>query len=152
MINNPNPCTGLNEAVESQGEKLYEVDNVWRSTNDLVVQPIIDNFDCLAWFKAEAIAQIKEKASELITSRLPTWKQINIIAEAGLITAKPSRGAGNLTQFDKDAVDVLEGNYIYPMAVRMQSDIEEDNINAATDFTTIADILSNAKDILDSIP
>ena len=50
---------GLHEYIESQGESLWQADGVWYSSNDAVVQPMIDSFDQLAYEKQQKIKAIK---------------------------------------------------------------------------------------------
>ena len=151
MINNPNPCTGLNEAVELQGEKLYELDNVWKSTNDVIVQAIIDNFDSLAWLKGDAIEEMKMYADSLVSAFIANRDIHRYMQRTITLVAKPARGQGALNASEKAELDTIEQYGVYPTDLRNQQDIEEAAINSVTDFGLVMGALKTAKSNLDSV-
>lgn len=120
--------------AESLGYSIVTVDGITTSSDDIAVQEIIDSYDPLPPAQAEAIAAIKAKANELILARVPIWKQNNLQAESLSIVAKPSRGKGSLSQADLTRLDEIEAINAYPLAVRAQSDIDEEAILAQTDW------------------
>ena len=64
MITNANKGLWLIAAVESAGESLWYEDDVSHSTNDAVVQPIVDAFDPLPFAKSDALARVKQSAAD----------------------------------------------------------------------------------------
>ncbi len=67
-INYTEKGAGLHEYIEEQGEGLWQVDGVWYSTNDAVVQVLIDNFDALAYAQAKKIDAIKAEGANRAAS------------------------------------------------------------------------------------
>lgn len=55
---------GLSDAVRAAGHWLVEKDGVWISSNDVVVQQIIDDYDPLVIAKSDAIELINHAAGE----------------------------------------------------------------------------------------
>lgn len=52
---------GLHEAISKAGHWLREVDGVWESSNDVLVQSIIDSYEPLPEIQASMWAKIKEE-------------------------------------------------------------------------------------------
>lgn len=67
-INYTEKGAGLHEAVEEAGEGLWQADGVWYSTNDAVVQPIIDSFDQLAYEKQQKVKAIRIEGASRASS------------------------------------------------------------------------------------
>lgn len=147
MITNILPCTGLNEAVESQSEELYQLDNIWVSTNDVKVQAIIDSFDSLSWIKGSAIKEIAQHANDLIDSQLDPLKVKRLQADA--LSASIKKGNGAIPPAEQAKLDSYESAMVYPAKIFAQYDIEEAAIIAQTDWTLIN--IEAAKANLDAI-
>ncbi len=72
----------LHAAVRAAGHSLWEENGVWKSSNDAVVQAIIDNYNDFADYKADRIAQIKAAGLARIQAVFPA---INSFDELALI-------------------------------------------------------------------
>jgi hypothetical protein len=66
MINLPNSKnnTHLQNYIAEQGYSIKKVDNFWKTSNDGLVQIIIDNFDPLPEVKAESKQQVKDASAK----------------------------------------------------------------------------------------
>lgn len=129
MINYIEKGIALHKLINDSGYTLSQVDGVWISDNDEAVQAIIDSYDPLPKAQAEAIAQIKQRAGELIVDKLPEWKQRNLMAETLEIMNSDAPNQARL-----DEIELL---WQYPKNVRAQSDIDEEAILAETDWTLV---------------
>lgn len=72
----------LHAAVRAAGHSLWEENGVWKSSNDAVVQAIIDNYNDFADYKADRIAAIKADGLARIQAVFPA---INSFDELALI-------------------------------------------------------------------
>lgn len=63
---------GLHEAIEAAGERLWQHNREWVSTDDAKVQAIIDTFDAHAWALTQVSPAIKaERERRQLTSGFP---------------------------------------------------------------------------------
>lgn len=72
----------LHAAVRAAGHSLWEENGVWKSSNDVVVQTIIDNYNDFADYKTDRIAAIKADGLARIQAVFPA---INSFDELALI-------------------------------------------------------------------
>ena len=78
MINYIEKGHGLHEAIGDAGHKLWHEDRVWRSTNDAVVQSIIDNYDYVPYEREKALERVSEqfeKAALAVDGMYPMTEQ-----------------------------------------------------------------------------
>lgn len=72
----------LHAAVRAAGHSLWEENGVWKSSNDVVVQTIVDNYNDFADYKTDRIAAIKADGLARIQAVFPA---INSFDELALI-------------------------------------------------------------------
>ena len=71
MINYTEKGIRLHEAILAAGYRLWQENGIWKSTNDVAVQAIIDAYDPLPDIKADAIAAIKADGLARINAIYP---------------------------------------------------------------------------------
>ena len=78
MINYLEKGHGLHEAIGDAGHKLWHEDRVWKSTNDAVVQALIDNYDHVPYEREKALERVSEqfeKAALAVDGMYPMTEQ-----------------------------------------------------------------------------
>jgi len=93
--------------------------------DDVAVQALVDTYDPLEDAQLSAITQVKTKAGELILTKLPEWKQRNLMAETLELMSAPN-----------DGIRLAEINALWQIAkdIRSASDLEEKRLLAQTDW------------------
>ena len=61
----------LHNAIEAAGHSLTEVDGIWFSSDDVIVQDIIDTFDPLPDAQSSARLRVKQHAAGLVSDIYP---------------------------------------------------------------------------------
>ncbi len=111
--------------IAEAGHEVQILDGNVICSDAAAVQAIADSYDPLPDAKTAAIKAIKIRACELIETRIPTWKQRNLLAEYIEVT-----DAAN----DFERLAEIRGDWKYVKDVRIQSDLDEAAINSQTDW------------------
>lgn len=85
---------GLRQVVLAQGHQLYQLDGIWKSSDDVAVQAIIDSYDELAARKIEKADEIKAEGLKHINAVFPaldSLDEIQLVAEFWLSIAPAAR-------------------------------------------------------------
>lgn len=69
----------LHELIRAAGHSLAQVQGVWTSDNDVAVQAIIDGYDPLPQYKADAISGIKAAALSKMQTLFPAIVDVNMV-------------------------------------------------------------------------
>ena len=142
MIDYTEKGIAAHDLVIAAGYKLnhnntqaFDNDGNQSAAIDAAVQSIIDSYDPLPDAQNKAIKKVTGRADSLILAAIPITKQLSLLAEASMLSAKPARGKGNLSAGDLTRLDEIEAINAYPVSVRAAADIEEARLLAITDWT-----------------
>ena len=150
MINYIEKGYGLHKLIKESGHSLKQVDDVWISSNNSVVQAIIDDYNPLPEAKTKALTALGKHASDLIDKNIDPIKAKRIQSDALFVTSKGSRGAA-LNAGETAKLTALEDAMIYPNAIFAQYDIEAAKVTNETDWTNIQSIVDAATISLEAI-
>lgn len=143
----------LHLAIRAQGHWIKETSAGFESSDDDVVQAIIDSYDVLSHEKTLAIKKLAQYASDLIDKNIDPLAAKRQQVDALLSSAKNSNGKP-LGTADIAKLDIFEASMIYPSKIFTQYDIDKALILAITletDWTLIAELLVTAKINLDGL-
>ena len=115
--------SAMHQAIDAAGHWVRQVNQVWQSSDDAVVQAIIDAFSG-ADAVVPVVAAIKAKAREVIVARYPDWKQANMTARAVELTRIMAGGVA-LSPAESAELAALETAWAWIKSVRAASDAHE---------------------------
>lgn len=157
MIKHIEKGWGLTLFIEEAGEWLKEIGNEWKSSNDVVVQSLIDNYDPVPYEQGEAKARIVEQANEAMQSledmypsfEKQTWPYQKAEVEAWVLDSEaltPTidaivlvRGNDRLTHLSKTAGKITAYHTLSTQYAGERQRLE-DVIDAETDWRVIQNI------------
>ena len=93
-INYSEKGAGLHAAIAAAGHWLSQVDGVWRSSNVVAVQAVIDGYNELPYYKAGKIAAIKNDGLARIQAVFPAigdFDELSLVREMYLSVAPAAR-------------------------------------------------------------
>lgn len=122
------------DAINRAGHVLKEENGALVSSDDEIVQVIIDTFDPIASALPEKIASVKDEAQRRIYLVLPAYKQTNLMAQGLQNTL--TYGADSTTwPADQQALKAYtDARWIRIKALRDASNAIEAKLNAMTDW------------------
>ena len=85
----------------------------------------------------DAVRKINTKAGDIITARLPIWKQNNMTARAVELQANQA----NWTTEDADEFAALQAEWDWVKSIRMASNVAAAAVQAAEDVNTIQTLI-----------
>ena len=87
---------GLHEAIGNAGHRLQQIDGVWVSDNDVVVQTIIDAYDHMPDIKTNKISELKTEGLariQLIFPAIENWDDLELVRDQWLSIVPAARQA-----------------------------------------------------------
>ena len=111
--------------IAEAGHAIQILDGNVVCSDNAAVQAIADSYDPLPDAKTAVIKAIKTRACELIETRIPTWKQRNLLAEYIEVTDEAN---------DFERLAEIRREWKYVKDVRIQSDLDEAAMKAQTDW------------------
>ncbi len=94
MINYTEKGYGLHAAIGEAGHKLEQRDGVWTSSDDEVVQAIIDSYNPLPSRKLEKISELKVeglKRVQILFPAISNFDELDLVREQYLTVAPVAR-------------------------------------------------------------
>jgi hypothetical protein len=126
---------GLRQALVEAGLGIAEIDGVWKASDAVLAQQIVDAFDPVPALRALKKAAVKAEAAARIETVAALWRQVNMVREMALIAFVPP---AQRTQAQIDRFQALRSATDKIDAIRDASNMIEAQIDAEADWQKLA--------------